>query len=215
MRQSKLRVVLVDDHEVVRAGVRAILDGEEGLEVVGEAGTADEALAIVAREAPDAVLMDIALPDASGIDLTRRIRSTYPHTQVVILTFHEGEEYFTQALRAGAAGYVVKGSPAADIKRALEAVAAGETYLSPRLASGLVTKFLDGQGEVALAGLTSREREVADLLVEGLSNQEIALKLDISVTTVQTHRSHIMEKLGVRNYGEFVRFAIRNGLISP
>ncbi len=215
MRQSRLRVVLVDDHEVVRAGVRAILDGEEGLEVVGEAGTADEALAIVAREAPDAVLMDIALPDASGIDLTRRIRSTYPHTQVVILTFHEGEEYFTQALRAGAAGYVVKGSPAADIKRALEAVAAGETYLSPRLASGLVTKFLDGQGEVALAGLTSREREVADLLVEGLSNQEIALKLDISVTTVQTHRSHIMEKLGVRNYGEFVRFAIRNGLISP
>lgn len=215
MRQDKLRVLLVDDHEVVRAGVRAIIDGDPQFEVVGEAGTADEALVLIARDAPDAVLMDIGLPDASGIDLTRRIRASYPATQVVILTLHEGEEYFTQALRAGATGYVIKGSPAKDIVRALQAIAAGETYLSPRLATGLVTKFLDGQGEVALSGLTTREREVADLLVDGLSNQEIALQLDISVTTVQTHRSHIMEKLGVRNYGEFIRFAIRNGLISP
>lgn len=215
MRQTRLRVVLVDDHEVVREGIRAILEREVDLEVVGEAGTADEALAVVARELPDVVLMDISLPDASGVDLTRRIRAAHPATQVVILTFHEGDEYFTQALRAGAAGYVIKGSPARDVTRAVHAVAEGETYLAPRLATALVTKYLDGQGEVALAGLTAREREVADLLVEGMSNQEIALKLDISVTTVQTHRSHIMEKLGVRNYGEFIRYAIRNGLISP
>ncbi len=215
MRRDRCRILLVDDHEVVRAGVRRIIEQEPDLLVVAEAGSADEALSAISRERPDVVLMDITLREVSGIDLTRRVLADHPEMKVIFLTLHEGEEYFTQALRAGASGYVIKGSPAEDITRALHAVREGGTFLSPCLATGLVSKYLEGQGEAALAGLTGREREVADLLIDGLSNQEIALELDISVTTVQTHRSHIMEKLGVRNYGEFIRYAIRNGLIAP
>jgi two-component system, NarL family, response regulator NreC len=215
MNPGKVRVLVVDDHELVRQGVRMVFDGDPQVEVVGEADNADDALAAIRRERPDVVFMDISLRDASGIELTRRLRVTNPEVRVIILTFHEGEEYFLQALQAGAAGYVVKGSHSSDLRRALEAVREGGTFLTPNLATGLVSHYLEGRGAAAFQELTTREREVAEALIEGLSNQEIALKLDISVTTVQTHRSHIMEKLGVRNYGEFIRYAIRNGLITP
>lgn len=215
MQPETLRVLIVDDHEVVRLGVRQLLASEPGIEVTGEAATATAALEAIKRDRPHVVLLDIGLPDVSGIDLTRRIRAEFPETKVIIITMQEGEEYFLLALRAGASGYVVKGAPGADIARALRAVQSGGTFLTPDLATGLVTRYLDEESALVLEGLTSREREVTLLLIEGLSNQEIALRLDIGVTTVQTHRSHVMEKLGLRNYGDLVRFAIRHGLAKP
>lgn len=215
MDPEPLRVLIVDDHEVVRLGVRQLLEPEPGIAIVGEAASAAETLTALKRDHPDVVLLDISLRDMSGIDLTRRIRAEFPETRVVILTMHEGEEYFLLALRAGASGYVIKGAPGADIARALHAVQAGGTFLTPDLATGLVTRYLNEESALVLEGLTSREREVTMLLIEGLSNQEIALRLDIGVTTVQTHRSHVMEKLGLRNYGDLVRFAIRHGLAKP
>jgi two-component system response regulator NreC len=150
-----------------------------------------------------------------GIELTRRIKSSYPDIQVIVLTLHEDQAYFLQALQAGASGYVVKGSPSSDLLRALEAVGEGGTFLSPNLATGIVSTYLEDKREAAFQGLTSREREVAELLIEGSSNQEIALALNISATTVQTHRAHIFEKLELRSHTDLVRHAIRHGLIEP
>jgi two-component system response regulator NreC len=210
-----LRVLLVDDHSVVRAGLRFILDAEDGIEIVGEAGTADEALEQVRQHLPDIVFMDISLPGMGGIELTRRIRREYPETRIIVLTFHEDAEYFERALQAGASGYVVKGARAEDLLQALYAVRDGGTYLDTNLAGGLVSDYLDQRSRAAFGELSEREREVAELIIEGLSNQEVGLRLNISVTTVQTHRSHIMEKLNLRNYGELIRYAIRHGVIQP
>lgn len=208
-------VVLVDDHEVVRSGIRFILDAHSWVNIVGEAGTGTDALRVIERTAPHAVFMDITLPDANGIELSRRIKRDHPDIKIIILTLHEDEEYFQQALQAGVSGFVVKGSSSGDLVRALDSVRNGGTYLDPKLATGLVSDFVDGRADVAFRDLTAREREVAELLIEGFSNQEIALKLNIGATTVQTHRSHIMEKLGLRNYGDLIRFAIREGVIQP
>jgi two-component system response regulator NreC len=210
-----LRAVLVDDHSVVRAGLRFILDGVDGIEVVGEAGAADEALEQIRTVKPDVVFMDISLPGASGIELTRRVRRDYPETKVIILTLHEDEHYFLQALQAGASAYVVKGSRPEELVAAVHAVRDDGTYLHPRLATGLVTRYLEERSNNAFDGLSPREREVAELIIDGFSNQQIALRLDIGVTTVQTHRSHIMEKLQLNNYGELIRYAIRHGVIEP
>ena len=212
---STCRVVLVDDHSVVRAGLRFILDEEPGVEIVGEAGTADEALEQIALTEPDIVFMDVSLPDGNGIDLTKRVHRSHPNTRVIILTLHEDEEYFMKALQAEAAGYVIKGSPAEDLLAALHSVNEGGTYLHPKVAGTLVARYMDQRGEVAFKDLSEREREVAEMIVEGLSNREIALRLKIRPTTVQTHRSHVMAKLGLRDYGELIRYAIRNGVIEP
>jgi len=213
--RDAVRVVLVDDHEVVRSGIRFILDSHSWVNIVGEAGNGTEALRVIEREQPDVVFMDITLPDVSGIELSRRVLRTVPDTRIIVLTLHQDEEYFRQALQAGVSGFVVKGSPSDDLVRALDAVRNGGTYLDPRLATGLVEEFVGVRADVAFRDLTAREREVAELLIDGLSNQEIALQLDIGTTTVQTHRSHIMEKLGLRNYGDLIRFAIRQGIIQP
>lgn len=209
------RVVLVDDHSVVRAGLRFILDDEDGVEIVGEASTASEAIEQIAKTRPDIVFMDISLPDGNGLAVTKRVRDSYPETRVIILTLHEDEEYFMKALQAGAAGYVIKGSPAEDLLAALHSVNEGGTYLHPKVAGNLVARYLDQRGEVAFKDLSDREREVAEMIVEGLSNREIALRLGIRPTTVQTHRSHVMAKLGLRDYGELIRYAIRHGVIEP
>ena len=212
---SVCRVALVDDHSVVRAGLRFILEDEPGVEIVGEAGTADEAIELIARTQPDIIFMDISLPDGNGLDLTKRIRRAHPETRVIILTLHEDEEYFMKALQAEAAGYVIKGSPAEDLLAALHSVSEGGTYLHPKVAGNLVARYLEQRGEVAFKDLSDREREVAEMIVEGLSNREIALRLSIRPTTVQTHRSHVMAKLGLRDYGELIRYAIRHGVIDP
>jgi len=209
------RVLIVDDHEVVRSGVRLTLEGAKHVEVIGEAADADTALAAIQRQVPDVVFMDISLRGMGGLELTRRIKANHPEVRVIVLTLHEDPGYFLQALQAGASGYVVKGSPSSDLLRALDAVRDGGTFLSPQLATGLVADYLEDKRAAAFLGLTNRERQVAELLIEGASNQEIALRLEISVTTVQTHRAHVLEKLDLRNHSDLVRHAIRHGLIEP
>jgi two-component system response regulator NreC len=213
------RLLLVDDHEVVRSGLKMLLSAEEDVEIVGEAGTAADAIEIAGTVAPDVILMDIGLPDLSGIEATREIRKRFPKVAVVALTIHEDEEYFFKMLDAGAAGYVPKRAAPEELLTAIRAAAAGEVYLYPSLAKLLVTDYLSQEHPPAekanLDGLTEREREVLTYLAEGTSNEEIAVSLVISPKTVERHRENIMRKLNLHSRAELVRYAIRRGIIKP
>ena len=186
------RLLLVDDHAVIRSGLKMLLSAEGDVEIVGEAGTAAEAIEIAGRTAPDVILMDIGLPDLSGIDATREIKKRFPRVAVVALTIHEDEEYFFKMLEAGAAGYVPKRAAPEELVTAIRAAASGEVYLYPSLAKLLVTDYLSQEHPAAdrpnLDGLTEREREVLGYLAEGTSNEEIAASLVISPKTVERHR---------------------------
>ena len=210
-----MKVLLVDDHAVVRMGVRALLQAEEDFEVVGEAASGNEALQLAERLKPDIILMDITLPDMNGLEAMARIKTIAPEARVVILTMHEDEDYFFRAMQAGAAGYVVKGSASENILTALRAVQQGGVFLYPALAKSLVTEYLRGGEAPQVKSLSAREMEVLRLIGEGLANKEIASRLDISITTAQTHRTRIMEKLGFHTVVELVRYAIRKGIIRP
>ncbi len=215
----KIRLLLVDDHQVVRSGLRMLLGGESDVEIVGEAGTAKEALDAVGQLTPDIVLMDIGLPDMSGIQATREIKCLYPEVAVVALTIHEDEEYFFKMLEAGANGYVPKRAAPEELLTAIRAAAKGEVYLYPSLAKLLVKDFLAqdrGSGEAAgLDGLTDREQEVLRYLADGATNDEIAVVLVISPKTVARHRENIMSKLNLHSRADLVRYAIRKGIIKP
>lgn len=215
----KIRLLLVDDHQVVRSGLRMLLAGESDVEIVGEAGTAKEALDAVPQLRPDIVLMDIGLPDMSGIQATREIKRLYPEVAVVALTIHEDEEYFFKMLEAGANGYVPKRAAPEELLTAIRAAAKGEVYLYPSLAKLLVKDFLAqdrGSGEAAgLDGLTDREQEVLRYLADGATNDEIAEVLVISPKTVARHRENIMRKLNLHSRVDLVRYAIRKGIIKP
>jgi two-component system, NarL family, response regulator NreC len=215
----KIRLLLVDDHQVVRSGLRMLLGNESDVEIVGDAGTAREALEAVKQLKPNVVLMDIGLPDLSGIDATREIKRTSPEVAVVALTIHEDEEYFFKMLEAGAGGYVPKRAAPEELLTAIRAAAAGEVYLYPSLAKLLVKDYLaqehPSDGSNALDGLTEREQEVLRYLAEGVSNDEIAAALVISTKTVARHRENIMQKLGLHSRAELVRYAIRKGIIKP
>ena len=215
----KIRLLLVDDHQVVRSGLRMLLAGESDVEIVGEAGTAREALEAVRQLKPTVVLMDIGLPDLSGIDATREIKRTSPEVAVVALTIHEDEEYFFKMLEVGAGGYVPKRAAPEELLTAIRAAAAGEVYLYPSMAKLLVKDFLsqDRSTDTAstLDGLTNREQEVLRYLAEGADNQAIADALVISIKTVARHRENIMQKLGLHSRSELVRYAIRKGIIKP
>ena len=212
----KIRLLLVDDHQVVRSGLRMLLASESDVEIVGEAGTGKEALAEVHASSPDVVLMDIGLPDMSGIDATREIKKLYPRVAVVALTIHEDEEYFFRMLEAGAGGYVPKRAAPEELLTAIRTAAKGEVYLYPSMAKLLVRDFL-AQGRnneaIVLDGLTDREQEVLRLLADGMSTDEIAAKLVISPKTVARHRENIMQKLQLHSRAELVRYAIRKGII--
>ena len=213
----KIKLLLVDDHQVVRSGLRMLLAGEKDVEIAGEAGTAAEALEIVQKMKPQVVLMDIGLPDMSGIEATAKIKETSPEVAVVALTIHEDEEYFFKMLEAGANGYVPKRAAPDELLTAIRTAAAGEVYLYPSLAKLLVKDYLaqekdKGSGST-LDGLTEREQEVLKCLAEGCSNEEIAENLTISVKTVARHRENIMGKLGLHSRSELVRYAIRKGII--
>ncbi len=210
---SSAKVLIVDDHAVVRKGIRSLLEEAEGFTVVGEAATGRDALAEVRRLRPDFVLLDITLPDANGLDLIPRITTVAPATKVVVLTMHEGEDYFFRALQAGAVGYVIKAGDAEHILAALRAVLDGGVYLYPSLAKTLVGEHLRDRESSVTADLSPREKEVLRLIAEGMSNKEIATSLSISVTTAQTHRNRIMQKLGLHTSVELVRYAIRRGII--
>jgi two-component system, NarL family, response regulator NreC len=213
----KTRLMLVDDHAVVRIGLRMMLESEEDIEIVGEAGSASEALNQITRLKPAVILMDIGLPDMSGIDATREIKTLAPDTSVVALTIHEDEQYFFKMLEAGASGYVPKRAAPEELLTAIRAAAKGEVYLYPSLAKLLVQDYLSGSHPTRSGprgdGLTSREEEVLVLLADGASNNEIGEKLSISPKTVARHRENIMNKLNLHSRSELVKYAIRKGII--
>jgi two-component system response regulator NreC len=215
----KIRLLLVDDHQVVRSGLRMLLTSESDVEIVGEAGTGKVALEAVKSLKPNVVLMDIGLPDMSGIDATREIKRTNPEIAVVALTIHEDEEYFFKMLEAGADGYVPKRAAPEELLTAIRAAAAGAVYLYPSMAKLLVKDYLTqehtSEDVRALDGLTEREQEVLRSLAEGMANEAIAEALVISVKTVARHRENIMKKLGLHSRSELVRYAIRKGIIKP
>ena len=227
---APIRVLLADDHDILRQGLKMLLGLQQEIQVVGEARTGRQAVAMSQELKPDVVVLDISMPDMDGLEACRLIRSQQPATQVLILTMHESEEYFLQALRMGAAGYLVKKAAPGDLQMAINAIAQGGAFLYPGLAKALIRAYTapppashGQQGEAVDASslaqelrvLTPRELEVLRLVAEGRTNQEIADQLVLSIKTVQTHRANVMEKLGLRDITHLVRFAIRHGLISP
>lgn len=216
---SRIRLLLVDDHEVVRSGLRMLLDNEADLVIVGEASNGGQALELVEKLNPDVVIMDITLPDISGIEATRRIKEKHPDVAIVALTIHEDQQYFFEMLQAGASGYVPKRAAPDDLITAIRAAHRGETYIYPSLAKLLVGDFLAHSGEddtkETMSGLTPREQEVLSLLAEGRTNEQIAELLTISAHTVARHRENLMGKLGLHSRSELVKYAIRKGLIKP
>jgi two-component system response regulator NreC len=209
--------MLVDDHEVVRSGLRMLLEGEPDVEIVGEFGLAKDALASLERLKPDVVVMDIGLPDLSGIDATTEVKRLSEEIAVVALTIHEDEEYFFKMLDAGASGYVPKRAAPEELLTAIRAAAVGEVYLYPSMAKLLVKDYLtqESQAEARgeMDGLTDREQEVLAHLADGATNLEIGETLGISPKTVARHRENIMRKLGMHSRTELVKYAIRKGII--
>ena len=214
---STTRVLLADDHALVRVGIRALLSTIAGFDVVGEAGTGHEALELADKLRPHVVLMDIAMPGINGLDATARLVERHPEVRVIILSMHASEEYALQALRAGAAGYLLKDADLLELERAIVAVARGETYLSPAISKHVIADYKRRVAEQPepIDRLTPRQREVLRLIAEGLSTKEIAFKLGLSVKTVETHRAQLMERLEIRDVAGLVRFAIRSGLVDP
>jgi DNA-binding NarL/FixJ family response regulator len=214
---SALRVILADDHRLVRAGLRSLLGELPEVEVVAEAGDGREVLALVPQHRPHIVLMDITMPGMNGLEAATQLKKHHPEVKVIVLSMHASEEYVLQALRAGASGYLLKDAATLELALALRSVARGETYLSPPISRQVVESYLQRVGEEArpLALLTARQREVLQLIAEGASTKEIARRLELSVKTVETHRAQLMERLGIRDLAGLVRFAIRHGLVSP
>jgi len=209
---KRIRILLADDHAVVRQGFRMILSAHPDLEIVGEAGNGREAVELAATLRPDVVVMDVAMPELNGIEATRRLTADNPHTRVVALSMHKDSVYVREILRAGARGYLLKDSVADDLVAAVRAVASGEGYLSPGVSNAVLDDYRKHVTN-PIDLLSSREREVLQMLAEGKTNKEIAVVLNLSVYTVEAHRGRIMEKLNVHSINELVRFALRNGLI--
>lgn len=211
-----IRVVLADDHALVRAGMRSLLNGMAQVQVVGEAASGEEALELAARERPDVVLMDIAMKGMSGLEAAARMREQHAAVRVVILSMHAGEEYVLQALRAGAVGYLLKDAATGELELALRSVMRGESWFSPAVSRQVVEGYVQRVGgEAAAEVLTARQREVLRLVAGGKSTKEIAYELTLSVKTVETHRAQIMERLGIRDVAGLVRYALRTGLVPP
>lgn len=215
---SKIRVLLVEDHTIVRKGLRSLLDGEAGIEVIGEAEDGREAIKKVQQLLPDVVLMDITMPALSGLEATRQIKKRFPEIKVLILTMHAAGEYIFQILRAGASGYVVKQAAPAELVSAIQAVHRGESFLSPSISRKVIEEYIRQAEAVAEKDsydqLTPREREVLQLVAEGRSNREIAKLLHVSIKTVETHRAHLMNKLDIHSTAELTQYAIRKGVIT-
>lgn len=215
--EKKTRVVIAEDHRIVREGIRLILAVSPDFEVVGEAATGREAVALARQLEPDVVVMDITMPDLDGLEATSLIKAHCPKVEVVGLTVHESDEYFFRMLKAGASGYVLKGAASGDLLTAVAAAARGETFLYPLVAKKLVADYLSrvraGEERNSYSGLSPREREVVILIAEGLTNKEIANRLNISPSTVQTHTGRVMEKLNLQKRGEIIKYALRRGLI--
>lgn len=211
-----IRIMLADDHALIRAGLRALLKSIEGVEVIAEASNGHETLEAVERRQPDVILMDIAMPELNGLETAARILRRWPSVKIIMLSMHANDEYLRQALSAGAAGYLLKGADPAELELALKSVMRGETYLTPAVSKRLVQEFLqqDGEAPQSQPKLTPRQREILQMIAEGHSTKEIATRLDLSVKTVETHRAAIMNRLDIHDVPGLVRYAIRAGLIT-
>jgi two-component system, NarL family, response regulator NreC len=210
--KRKIRILLADDHKLVRQGFRLILVSQDDMEVVGETGNGREAVELARTIKPDVVVMDVTMPELNGIEATRRIREISPHIRVLALSVHRDSVYVREIVRAGAEGYLLKESADTDLLAAVRAVAGGNSYLSPEI-SGAILKDYRKHVTNPMDLLTSREREILQLIAEGKTNKEIAGTLNLSVYTVDGHRTRIMDKLNLHSVGELVRFAVRNGLV--
>jgi DNA-binding NarL/FixJ family response regulator len=212
-----IRVLLADDHALVRAGIRSLLGAMAEVAVVGEASSGEEAIDLAQREQPDVVLMDIAMKGITGLEAAALMRERAPAVRVVILSMHSGEEYVLQALRAGAAGYLLKDAATGELELALRSVMRGESWLSPAVSRQVVQGYVQrtGSGDATPEVLTARQREVLRLVAGGKSTKEIAFLLNLSVKTVETHRAQIMDRLGIRDVAGLVRYALRTGLVPP
>jgi DNA-binding NarL/FixJ family response regulator len=212
-----IRILLADDHDLFRAGIRALLDNLDGIEVVAEAGNGREALRLCQANHPDVALMDIMMPELNGLDATARLAAISPGTRTIILSMNAHEEYVLQALRAGAVGYLLKNISPRELEQAIRTVVRGETYLSPAISKHLIAAYLQRVGgEISsLERLTPRQREVLQLIAEGNTTKAIARKLDLGTKTVETHRAQLMEALDIHDIAGLVRYAIRMGVITP
>ena len=213
---SPIRIVLADDHTLVRAGIRSLLESIEGVDVVAESGDGRESLELIAKHQPDVALLDISMPGLSGLEVAKRAFQESPRTRVVILSMHADATYVSQALKAGVRGYLLKGATVSELPLALQAVMRGETYLTPKISQQVVDGFLrDIEEEPGpLEGLTRRQREILQLIAEGRTTKEIGGELQLSAKTVETHRLRMMDRLDIHDVPGLVRFAIRAGLIS-
>lgn len=209
---KKILILLADDHAVVRQGFRYILNAQADMEVVGEAGDGNEAVRAAKELEPNVVIMDVAMPGLNGIEATRRICDSLPHTRVLALSMHKDSVYVREILRAGARGYLLKDAIDKDLVFAVRTVARGEGYISPAVSDAVLNDYRRHVSN-PIDLLSSREREVLQLLAEGKTNKEVAASLNLSVHTVDAHRGRIMEKLNLHSIGELVRFAMREGLI--
>lgn len=212
-----IRILLVDDHTILRAGLKMMLNAQPDMEVVGEAQDGRQAIHEVQRLQPDVILMDITMPDMNGIEATRQVKKILPDAKVLVLTMHENDEYVFQALRAGASGYMLKEAADTELISALHVVQNGQFYLSPAAQSVMVGDYLQrvkiGEEKDSYSVLTEREREILKLVAEGYTNNQIAERLVISPKTVDTHRTHIMDKLNLHSRAELVKYAMRRGLL--
>jgi DNA-binding NarL/FixJ family response regulator len=214
---SKIRIILADDHTLLRAGIRSLLEKMPGVEVVGEAADGREALNLVKTHLPNLVLMDIAMAGLNGLEATARIAREFPQVRVIILSMHANEEYVLQTLRAGAAGYLLKDAATTELELAIHAVARRDTYLSPAISKRVIDDYIgrtNGQKN-SFEQLTPRQREILQLIAEGKSTKEMAFLLNLSVKTIETHRTQLMDRLNIHDVPGLVRHAMRMGLVPP
>ena len=214
---SKIRILVCDDHAILRDGIRLILNAQPDMEVVGEAADGYEAVEKAHALKPDIILMDIAMPGLNGLEATKQIRRANPDARILALTMYESDEYVARMLETGVLGYVLKKAAGSELVHAIYAINQGEAFLYPSITKRLVEDYLrrveTGQERASFNGLTDREREVLQLIAEGYASQQIAQTLNVSVSTVQNHRAHIMEKLGMHDRGELIKYAIQKGII--
>jgi len=215
---NKTRIVLADDHAILREGIRALLEDQSDMTVVGEAADGRKAIELARDLSPDIIVMDIGMPLLNGLEATRQIKHNFPQVAVLVLTMHDNEEYVSQILAAGASGYVLKRAASSELVTAIRAVAGGQSYLSPAVTKLLIEGYI-GRPPAApvrvdpFETLTAREREVLQLVAEGHTNSQIAKLLNISLKTVKAHRSNLMQKLGLHDRGELIKLAIQRGMI--
>jgi DNA-binding NarL/FixJ family response regulator len=213
--ERQVRVLLADDHTLVRSGIRRILESQPGIEVLAEAADGAAALSMVEQTKADVLVLDLNMPGMDGIDVLRAVKVTHPTLKVIVLTMHAGREYVGRAMKGGADAYLLKDSAVQDLVAAVDAVVAGQSYFSPAIQQQMAGLLRGDNNESTVQPLTDREREVLSWLARGLSSREVAQTLSISVRTVETHRANLMHKLGVKSVAVLIQVAIREGMIEP